>query len=145
MIVALRPLASSRLCWIALPLALSACRSKPYEAWRAELPATVDGIQTAENAYGVALDSFIAVDAPWPRPVSALNGEPTPWSFGSDFDTLGWQSTEPLRGTYKVEVKPDGSDFVVHGYADFDGDGVTAHYTATKTVNAVRLSPENVY
>jgi hypothetical protein len=56
---------------------------------------------------------------------------------------LGWSPYEELRGAYWVEVS--GQDFIVHGVADLDGDGVRAEYTATMSTNATLVTPEDVY
>ena len=109
-----------------------------YRAKRAELPSNVDGIKTAELAYDAEFDQFVAVSAPHPRAIEALSKAQAPWGPGSAFETLAWYPDEMVRGTYWVEVSD--TDFVVHGVADIDGDGVLSHYTATRTVNATMVS-----
>lgn len=58
---------------------------------------------------------------------------------------LGWAPDGPVRGSYWVEVSPDGLDFTVFGVADIDGDGQQAWYTATKSINTVFLNSNDVY
>lgn len=116
-----------------------------HRANRAEVPANVAGIKTAQLAYDAAFDTFVPVPQPHPRPAERLDAEAVDWPSGSRFDTLGWSPDGPVRGTYWVEVRPDGEDFVVHGMIDDDGDGIPAHYTATKTINALLLTPSGVY
>jgi hypothetical protein len=116
-----------------------------YRAKRAELPANIDGIKIAELAYEAAFDTYVAQPQPVPRSIEDLGGEPMDWGSGAGFDTLGWAPDGPVRGTYWIEVTPGGDDFVVHGMADLDGDGVPSHYTATKSTYAVMISPPNVY
>jgi len=74
-----------------------------------------------------------------------LDGEQCSWSSGSTFDKLGWGPDGNVRGTDQVELDPNGYDFIVHGWIDADGDGFPAHYTATKSVNPVMVTPNNVY
>ena len=52
------------------------------------------------------------------------------------FLTLGWAPDGPVRSSYWVTLRNNGTDFVVTGITDLDGDGVFATYVATKTQNA---------
>ncbi len=113
-------------------------------AKRAEVPSNVDGIKTAELAYDAAFDEFVPT-APHPRRVQELTGDAVPWRNPTDFNTLGWSSDGDVRGTYWVDVPPDGSDFTVHGAVDIDGDGTVAHYTATKSINTVFLNNNDTF
>ena len=115
-----------------------------YRAKRAEVPSNVNAIKTAQLAYDAAFDEFIPTSTR-PRSIEMLDGEQHSWSSGSGFDTLGWSPDGNVRGTYKVEVAPGGRDFIVHGWIDVDGDGFPAHYTATKSVNAMMVTPNDVY
>ena len=115
-----------------------------YRAKRAEVPSNVDGIKTAQLADDAAFDEFVPVRT-WPRSVAELDKGQRVWLTGSAFDTLGWGPDGDVRGTYKVEVAPGGRDFIVHGWIDGDGDGSPAHYTATKSVNAMMVTPNDVY
>jgi len=112
-----------------------------YRAKRAEAPSYVDGIKTAELAYDAAFDTFVAVPpmVPDSSPGKAQRG----WPSGSAFDTLGWGPGGEVRGSYWVDVQ--GNNFVVHGIIDVDGDGKPAHYTATKTINAVMVTTNDTY
>ena len=94
-----------------------------YRAKRAEVPANVDGLKTAEMGYHAAFDEYVAVE-PHPRRPEFLGKESAPWRGNKDFDELGWAPDGDVRGTYWVEVSPDGSDFTVFGMGDMDGDGV---------------------
>jgi len=115
-----------------------------YRAKRAEAPSNVDGIKTALIAYDAAFDTYIAAPA-HPRPVTELDREQAEWPSGSPFDTLGWGPDGKVRGTYSVEVSPDGTDFKVTGAIDVDGDGVPAIFTATKSINTTMQTPSKVY
>ncbi len=115
-----------------------------YRAKRAEVPANVDGLKTAELAYDAAFDEFVPVRA-HPRRPEHLGKEPVPWHGNPDFEMLGWAPDGDVRGTYWVEVSPDGSDFTVFGMGDMDGDGVPALYTATKSINTVFANNNNTY
>ena len=103
----------------------------------------VDELRTAALAYGIAFDVFVPA-AVWPRPVTALTPDPMPGSEDGGYDHLGWYPGEAVRGTFMIEVAEDGSDFTVHGWQDLDGDGVPAHWTATKDAAAARVSEEGI-
>lgn len=116
-----------------------------YRAKRAEVPSNVEGIKIALLAYEAAFGSFVEQPTPHPRAVSDLTEAPVPWVQGSNFDSLGWEPFEDVRGTYWVEVQANGSDFVVHGLCDVDQDGRPAHYTATKSISATLITPGDTY
>ncbi|MFT5680196.1 MAG: hypothetical protein ACI8RZ_001102 [Myxococcota bacterium] len=99
----------------------------------------LSGIRTAEMAYSAAFDAYYPA-AVWPRPVEALTPDSVPWPSGSDFDSLGWSPDGAVRGTFQVEVSQDGSDFTAHGWQDLDGDGVPAHWTATRQTAVTLVS-----
>ena len=61
-----------------------------YRAKRAELPANVDGIKTAEMGYDAAFDTFIAATA-YPASVSGKTTQPWDSTASGGFQTLGWQ------------------------------------------------------
>ncbi len=115
--------------------------SMQMKAKRSELVGNVNAIKTAELMYDAMNDGFVA--AGHPPADGELGEEPRVWTGGSDWETLGWSPYEELRGAYWVEVS--GQDFIVHGVADLDGDGVRAEYTATMSTNATLVTPEDVY
>ena len=49
-----------------------------YRAKRAEAPAYLSGIKTAQLAYEATFDTFIDCRTPQPRPVEELDGELVP-------------------------------------------------------------------
>jgi hypothetical protein len=108
-----------------------------YRAKRAEVPPNVDGIKTALIAYEAAFDKFLPIRDPVPVDPLMLGKGPHDWPAGTAFDELGWSPYGQVRGTYWVEVSPDGLDFTVYGVCDVDGDGDQATYTATKTTSAI--------
>jgi len=116
-----------------------------FKAMRAEVPSYVDGIKTAELAYDAAFDAFIEVPDPHPRDLGWLDSTPASWSSGTNFDTLGWAPDGMVRGAYWVELVDGGTDFIVYGVSDVDGDGLAATYTATKSTNAMLLTPIDIY
>jgi len=116
-----------------------------YRAKRAEVPANIDAIRTAELAYDASFDQFI--EAP-PAPVQPweVSKAARPWDWDSPgFSTLGWAPDGMVRGSYWVEVVDGGRDFVVYGVSDIDGDGMAATYSATKSINPTLLTSSDVY
>lgn len=113
-----------------------------YRAKRAEVPANVDGIKTAELAYNMAFGTYIAA-APAPRGIPDKTLQD--WTYPADFQTIGWQPSGKVQGTYSVEVSADGTDFVVVGVCDVDGDGEYARYEATRDGGAEMVTPQSVY
>jgi len=117
--------------------------SMQYRAKRAEVPANVDGVKTAELAYDAAFDKFIQQTAFYPS--SDVTKAQVTWVTGSAFDTIGWSPDGKVRGAYKV-VSLSTTDFRVTGISDVDGDGEISTYTSTKSVNAVfKGNNQNVY
>jgi type IV pilus assembly protein PilA len=116
-----------------------------YRAKRAEIPANVDGIKTAEMGYEAAFDTFLpAADHPG---AGAVNKTQQAWSGGNtQFQTLGWAPDGDVRGSYNVVTTTTGSsDFTVTGVADIDGDGTQSRYTATKSVNTTFHNNNDTY
>jgi len=117
-------------------------------AKRAEIPANVDGIKTAQLAYDASFERFIS--QPEFVPMEMVGKGVREWPSGTAFDTLGWAPDGRVRGSYKLDVpgcQSDScraSDFRVVGISDTDGDGELATYTAQKSVNAVLLTPNSV-
>ena len=70
--------------------------------------------------------------------------EPREWPEGSGFDTLGWRPTDVVRGSYRV-IRRTPNDFMISCITDVDGDGVHASWTATRYLNVVRTTPEDIY
>ena len=107
--------------------------SMQLKAKRAEVPANVDGIKTAELAYEAASDAYIDC-ANYPGSTPKV---PQAWtvSASGNFATLGWSPDGAVRGTYAV-TGASATDFLVTGQSDVDGDLTKADYSATKTVNA---------
>lgn len=111
------------------------------KAKRSEVPVNVDAIKTAQLMYDAMYDGFLPVGHP-PTP-GELGKTPRPWTGGPDWAALPWSPDGLVRGAYWVEVS--GDDFIVHGACDVDGDGEAAEYTATSSLNAARITPEDVY
>ena len=108
-----------------------------------ELGENVNAIRTAELSHHASEGRFVSVEL-HPRELAALDQRGVPWPVGSGFDDLGWDPDGPVRAAYSVEVSPDGTDFVVHGWADVDDDGVRAHYTATRSISAARITDRDI-
>ena len=127
------------------PLTRAATRSRTAldEAWAEQAAAVmawnVEAIRTAELAHFFAFGAFQSADI-WPRPVTALTPEPVDWSPGSDFESLGWAPDGRVRGSFQVTIAEDGRDLTIHGWQDLDGDGIPAHWTATRLVGVTQIS-----
>ncbi|MFT5686415.1 MAG: type IV pilus assembly protein PilA [Myxococcota bacterium] len=113
-----------------------------YRAKRAEVPANVDGIKTAEVAYDAAFDKFIEQAAP--MPAGTPGKAQVTWTSGSAFDTIGWSPDGKVRGQYSV-TSLSTTNFEVVGVSDVDGDGVISSYTAQKSTNAGPTTGNSVY
>jgi len=133
---------------LVLAIAIPNYVSMQNKSKRAEVPANVNGIKTAEMAYDAAFDQFIEV--PVYHPSEYTMGEALrPWTAGSRFDTLGWSPDGQVRGSYKVNTITGSSawgyDFEVIGISDVDGDGRRATYTASKSTNANQVTSLSTY
>ena len=117
--------------------------SMQSRAKRSEVSVNVSGIRMALQAYYAELDVYVSAPAT-PRDVTALTSELVSWQQGSPFDTLGWAPDGMVRGTYEIQLVGS-DDFIVHGWSDVDGDGVPSHYTATKSIDTVMVTPDSVY
>jgi len=112
-----------------------------YRSKRAELPPNVDAIKTSEIAYEAEYDKFV---------VGALSPDFSPgksaraWSDQGGFTTIGWKPSGLIRGSYSVDI-PTINDFHVWAGSDVDGDGAKAIYTATRSINAVLNTPNDLY
>lgn len=124
--------------------AWSQFRDLPLRAKHAEVTAALQGIRAAELAH-LAEHGRLLAAAPTPVSVDALRSGTSVWPTGSAFDSLGWTPEGPVRGTYEVRLLDGGAGFVVHGWIDGDGDGVPAHYTATRDTEALRLTAASVF
>ncbi len=110
-------------------------------AKRSEVPGNVDGIKTTQVAYDASFDGFIALTA---SPAGTVDKTQKVWADAGGFSSLGWTPDGKVRGQYSASLS-GANDFVVTGVCDVDGDGTQANYTATKTVNAVQNTANNVY
>ena len=108
---------------------------------RAELPANLNGIRTAELAYEAAFDTFIPASI-YPAPLSKGSKEWISSSSGG-FLILGWAPDGDVRGAYWVET--NANDFRASAISDVDGDGVYATYVATKSTNPTLVTAPDIY
>ena len=112
---------------------------------KTEVPANIQAIRTAELAYDASFDEFISAP-PAPTQPWEVGKEQRPWDWDTPgFSTLGWAPDGMVRGSYWVEVVDRGTDFVVYGVTDIDGDGVAATFTATKSINPTMITSNSVY
>ena len=115
--------------------------SMQLKAKRSEVPTNVTGIKTAEMAYNVMYDRFVAASV---NPTGAHTKAAQAWTEGLD----GWTDMlfKPdglLRGSYAVDDL--GEDFLIRASCDVDADGVNATYTASKDVGPTQTSENDVF
>ena len=113
-----------------------------YRAKRAEVPANVDGIKTAELAYDAAFDKFIQQTGFVPS--GTVTKQQQDWPVNTAFDTIGWAPDGKVRGAYKLQSLSS-TDFRVTGISDVDGDAANASYTAQKSSNTVQTTINAIY
>ena len=112
-----------------------------YRAKRAELLPNVDGIKATLTAHLATFDSF--EDQLTYHPTETPGKEMMEWTTCSAFDDLGWRPDGNIRGAYKMQA--EGLNFRVSGISDVDGDGVRATFTATREMNAFRVTHDMIY
>ena len=124
------------------------------KAKRAEVPANVDGLKTAELAYHAEFDGYIALTA---SPAGTTAKAQTTWAaVGTEWTRLGWSPDGAVRGQYDatlVQCDQDpttyGTDvpvFCVTGTADVDADTNRVEYYAGPQYNTtVKIGSEAVY
>ena len=121
-----------------------------YKAKRAEVPSNVKAIKEAEMAYEATEDQFLAIAQ---NPASVPGKKATAWTTSTGFEAISWQPDGNVRGAYTVVTTGassgsgtgTGGDFTVTGKCNVDGDSVEATYTATKSLNAKRITKNNVF
>ncbi|MES2642063.1 MAG: prepilin-type N-terminal cleavage/methylation domain-containing protein [Myxococcota bacterium] len=124
------------------------------KAKRAELPANVDGIKTAELGYHAEFDEYLALTtSPTGTPAKAQ----TTWTAnGTEWTRLGWSPDGEVRGQYGATLVQCDQDpttyaadvpvFCVTGASDVDADSNRVVYYAGPLYNpTVKLGSEAVY
>ena len=115
--------------------------SMQLKAKRAEIPVSVDGIRTCEQAYNTSFDAYL--EAPVnPRPDSDLNKTQFDWTTTAEWSSLLYFPTGAVRGNYRVQAGE--TDFTVIGRSDVDNDDTLSLYTATNNMEGELAGP-NVY
>jgi hypothetical protein len=121
---------------------------KPLEDCIAEVPANVKAIKESEEIYNSENDGYLVVAS---HPTARAPGKKAQvWTTSSaEFNSLNWHPDGKVRGVYSVSTTPSsrtpGGDFTVTGRIDCDEDGREAVYTATKSLNTRRVTPDYVY
>ena len=118
------------------------------QAKRAEISSNLSSIKEALNTHNAEHGEYVEAA---PHPTGASGPGTRPWADGNEgFETIGWRPEGDTRGTYSVSIRqvnsedPQG-DFVVTGICDVDGDGVFATYTATKSIDPVMVTDNDIY
>lgn len=119
-------------------------------AKRAEAPANLDAIRTAEMAYHAEWDTYLA--AGWTP--SEIPGKTAVAFEGGDlpaFQNLGWYGWGDVYCRYRVTnvvtdaENPQNDSFEAVAECDIDGDGEIARYVATPDSSSTLQSAEDVY
>ena len=106
------------------------------KAKRGELPGNVDGIKTAELAYGAAFDGYVSATEQ-PRTTATLDKVAVTWTTAyTDWNTLNWKPDGQVRGSYVVLTSSGATDFMIWGQSDVDNDNTVVSYNATTSTNA---------
>ena len=121
-------------------IAIPAGRDSQFKTKRAEIPANVAGIRTAELGYYAAWSKFLDQSAYVPRELSE-NGDdrkPAGWPAvdpeSNNFDVLGWSPNGEVRGTYSVPIA-NNEELQIDAACNVDGDSNVATYFATESNN----------
>ena len=117
-------------------------------AKRAELPANLDGVRTAEVGYHAEWGEFTSVQAT----PTAVPGRGTTVFTGSGymaFDMLGWKADGQVRGIYMATAAntsvSSADDFTATAQTDVDGDSNYVEYMANRARKAEMLTQNNVF
>lgn len=111
-------------------------------ALRAEVPTTLDGLLTAEQALRAAEGQY----ALQPRftPDALPGRHPRPW-LGEGFSRLGYRPEGgEVRGSYAAQPSAE-FGVELHGISDVDGDGRWSWWRARPGEKPTMLSPESAY
>lgn len=118
-------------------IAVPTWRESQFRTKRAEIPANVAGIRTAQLGYYAAWSRFVQETDYYPRSLS-LDGDDrqlVDWpdvGAGGGFDTLGWSPNGAVRGVYWIPLGDD-SVFEIDAACNIDGDDEPATYFATES------------
>ena len=118
--------------------------SMQYKAKRSEIPVNLKSIKTSQIQYESDFDVYVRV-APYPSTPTKTTQQ---WvkNRSGGFVTLNWAPDGDVRGSYWVDIAPNGQNFTATGISDVDGDGVYATYIATKSESPnTPITPANVY
>ena len=117
-------------------------------AKRAELPANLDGVRTAEIGYHAEWGEFTSVSATPP----VVPGRATTVFTGSGytgFEMLGWSADGQVRGIYMATAANTSvsaaDDFTATAQTDVDGDSNYVEYMANRARKAEMMTQNNVY
>jgi len=116
------------------------------KAKRGEIPGNVDGIKTAQLAYGAAFDGYVPT-AVQPRGSGSLDKTAVTWATTyTDWNTLNWKPDGLVRGDYVVVTTASATDFTISGQSDVDNDDTVVTYTASTSLNATIVATQvNVF
>ena len=118
-------------------IAVPSWRESQMRAKRAEIPANVEGIRVAEQAYFASFDTYVSEPAGYPRELTydeydrQLHAWPAADAAGG-FTSLGWVPFGEVRGSYSIPAG-DELTYEVQGLSNVDGDGDAALYWCTET------------
>ncbi|MCB9742622.1 MAG: prepilin-type N-terminal cleavage/methylation domain-containing protein [Alphaproteobacteria bacterium] len=118
-------------------LALPRFMDAQNRARRAEVPANMNGIYTAQMAYHAAHDEYASAYW-WPRNPFLPSKEATAWGqSNADWQALGYRPDGEVRGRYSTTAFPSttftpGGLFWVDAYTNMDGDAWLCRFRITR-------------
>ncbi len=113
------------------------------KAKRAEVPANLDEIRTAEIAYEAGHGTYVAASSEAEATAQGAGKQLRDFPYEGGWTDLGWFPDGQVRGVYWVELTPEG--FAAYGACDVDGNGDYAVYMATEHQGAQLTTPGDVY
>ncbi len=117
-------------------------------AKRAELPANLGAIYTAELAYAHEWDVFTSA-SPSPATIPGRSQVTFGGGGANSFFNLGWSPSGKVRGQYEVVGVTSGSiqsdDFLITGRTDIDADSTPAIFFSNRAERARMVTQNNVY
>jgi len=115
-------------------IAIPNFRNYQLKAKRGELPTNLKAIKTAEVAYQAENDVFQNLTAsPRAATAAACNSTKATWQDNGGFNTIGWQPSGKVYGSYGNLVNGTAA-IVMQAVSDIDDDATLANYTVVANI-----------